>query len=200
MQKYNLFLIWQIFFVSLHSYSMLLLSMKQVTLRALEPEDIDYIFRWENDSKVWEWSIAHTPFSRHALTQYILDCSQVDIYTSKQLRLVAEALDTSSQSKQAVGCIDLYDFDPFHRRANMGILIDCRCRHHGYGAAMLSEFLDFCHHNLQLHQLYCEIAETNTDCLQLFEHHGFERQGMLRDWIFSHDSWTNAVMLSRLLD
>jgi len=174
--------------------------MKRVTLRALEPEDIDLIFRWENDPQVWEWSIAHTPFSRHALTQYILDCSQVDIYTAKQLRLVAVAPATESDSERVVGCIDLYDFDPFHRRANMGILIDSRYRRQGYGAAMLSQFIDFCHNNLQLHQLYCEIAETNTECLQLFDRHGFERQGVLHDWIFTHDSWLNAVMLSRLLD
>ena len=44
----------------------------EIRLRAVEPEDIEAIYRWENDHEVWQYSAAHTPFSRHQLTQYVM--------------------------------------------------------------------------------------------------------------------------------
>jgi diamine N-acetyltransferase len=60
---------------------------KKVSLRALEPTDLDFIYSWENNPNVWEISNTLVPFSKFVLTQY-LETQHLDIYTSKQLRLV----------------------------------------------------------------------------------------------------------------
>ena len=93
-----------------------------VNLRAMEPCDIDAIYRWENDPSVWGVSMSHQPFSRYALSRFIDENSGSDIYASRQLRLMADSGGTT------VGCIDLYDFDPYHRRAGVGLLVDSRMR------------------------------------------------------------------------
>src|SRR5665811_1054943 len=89
----------------------------KITLRPLEPEDIDLLYRWENDIEIWEVSNTKTPFSKHILAQYIAESAK-DIYETKQLRLII-----GNEKLQAVGAVDLFDFEPYHLRAGVGILI-----------------------------------------------------------------------------
>src|SRR5690554_7402873 len=80
---------------------------EKIFLRALEPADIDYLYRLENDENQWKFSSVSVPFSRNLLENYIAQ-SHKDIYEVKQVRLVI----CEKESFQAVGLIDLYDFDP----------------------------------------------------------------------------------------
>ena len=89
-----------------------------VYLRALEPEDLDLVFEIENDEDLWELSTTLTPFSKFLLKQYLKN-SHKDIYEAKQLRLVI----CKADNQEALGMIDLFDFDPKHRRAGVGIVI-----------------------------------------------------------------------------
>lgn len=169
--------------------------MAQIRLRALEPHDIDHIYLWENDPSVWEHSIHHTPFSRHELTQYILEASLSDIYSTKQLRLIAE----DCNSNTVVGCIDLTNFDPYHKRAEVGIIVDPTFRNQGYGKAIVSSLLPFCNSSLQLHQLYCIVNATNLPSIHIFQSNGFFQIATLPQWIKTDNGWVDAMMFSRLL-
>ena len=89
----------------------------KIKLRPLEPADIDLLYQWENDLSIWEISNTKTPFSKHVLAQYIVEAAK-DIYETKQLRLIIQ-----NENLEAVGAIDLFDFDPYHLRAGVGVLI-----------------------------------------------------------------------------
>ena len=89
-----------------------------IRLRALEPEDLEYLYKWENDMDLWEVSDTLTPFSIFTLKKYIETC-HLDIYTTKQLRLMVERIEPQTR----VGLVDLYDFDPYHQLAGIGIMI-----------------------------------------------------------------------------
>lgn len=169
--------------------------MPSVKLRALEPQDIDPIYHWENDPSVWEHSIHHTPFSRHELTQYIMEASLSDIYSAKQLRLIAE----DNETNQAVGCIDITNFDPYHQRAEVGIIVDLSFRNRGYGRAIINALIPFCSSSLQLHQLYCIITASNIQSIRIFEANGFIRSATLPHWIKTSGGWTDATLLTKLL-
>ena len=84
---------------------------ENILIRALEPEDLEYLYKWENDMDLWDVSDTLTPFSHFTLKKYI-ENAHVDIYTSKQLRLMITRVDT----QEPIGLIDLYDFDPYHQR------------------------------------------------------------------------------------
>ena len=71
-------------------------------LRALEAEDVDLLYVWENDPAVWGVSGTLAPFSRHTLRRF-LDEQRFDLYAARQLRLVVETLDG-----RAVGLVDLF--------------------------------------------------------------------------------------------
>ena len=61
-----------------------------VSLRALEPEDVDFLYELENDKALWEISETQAPFSRYLLREFISN-AHLDIYQTKQLRLVIGA-------------------------------------------------------------------------------------------------------------
>lgn len=87
-----------------------------IKLRALEPEDIDFLYHLENEESLWEVSETQLPFAKHLLQDYIQHAHQ-DIYEAKQYRYVI-AID-----EKPLGCVDLYDFSPKHHRAAVGIAL-----------------------------------------------------------------------------
>lgn len=150
-----------------------------IRLRAVEPEDLELLYRWENDETNWKQSNTLVPYSRYILKKYIAG-SRKSIYETGQLRLMIEVL----PEERTVGTIDLYDFDHFHNRAGVGILIaDPADRRKGYASAALVCLIGYAFETIGLHQLWCNILENNTESLQLFTHHGFLICGSRREWV-----------------
>lgn len=157
-----------------------LLENENIILRALEPEDIDGLFAVENDRKLWQVSNTLAPFSRHLLEQYISKSHQ-DIYEARQLRLAI----SPRNGKGLLGLIDLFDFDPQHLRAGIGIVVLEEHQNHGIASQALSMMLNYAFEHLNLHQVYAHIPAGNDRSRRLFERAGFRRSGTQRDWIRS---------------
>ena len=54
---------------------MITLQGKKVKLRALEPEDLDFLFKIENNTNFWEFSSTQVPFSKYMLKKIFRKCS-----------------------------------------------------------------------------------------------------------------------------
>jgi diamine N-acetyltransferase len=175
-----------------------MLKGKNVWLRAVEPEDVDFIYQMENDPAVWHAGNTIVPYSRFQIEQYALT-SQFNIYTDKQLRLMVDLIE-SSQKKKTIGSIDLYDFDPIHQRAGVGILIVQDERRKGFASESLGLLIRYCFDVLMLHQLYCSISPDNTKSLGLFQKHRFISCGIKRDWRLKEGKWTDEVMFQLIKD
>lgn len=156
---------------------MVTLKGKHIYLRALEPEDLEFIHTIENDENFWEISSAQTPYSRYAIKQY-LENAHKDIYEVKQLRLVI-----SNYKDAPLGMIDIFDFDFKNNRAGIGILIkETKDRNQGFASEALGLLTHYCFDHLYLHQLYCNISEENTASIHLFTRQGFKKAGLKQDW------------------
>jgi diamine N-acetyltransferase len=170
------------------------LEFGRIRFRALEPDDIDLLYEWENDASIWEVSNTFEPFSKYILAKYIKE-SQRDIYEAKEVRMIIETLDGT-----AVGAIDLFDFDPFHFRAGVGILIhNKKDRKLGYATDALQLLCNYAINYLRLHQLYANISEENTASIQLFTSNGYELCGTKKDWRNTLDGWKAELMFQRIL-
>jgi diamine N-acetyltransferase len=170
------------------------LEFGKVRFRALEPDDIDLLYEWENDAKIWEVSNTFEPFSKYILAKYIKE-SQRDIYEAKEVRMIIETLEGT-----AVGAIDLFDFDPFHFRAGVGILIhNEKDRKLGYANDSLQLLCNYAADFLRLHQLYANISEDNTASIQLFTSNSFELCGTKKDWRNTLDGWKAELMFQKIL-
>jgi diamine N-acetyltransferase len=172
-----------------------LMKGSNVRLRAVEPGDVDFILQIENDPLAWQAGNTVVPFSRFQIEQYVLT-TQHNIFADKQLRLM---IDTIRQSPvRTIGCIDLFDFDPIHKRAGIGIIITEEERGKGYAAESLGLLIRYCTEILMLHQLYCNISPDNARSLRLFKKHGFVRCGIKKDWRFKEGKWTDEIMFQRI--
>jgi len=170
------------------------LSNKTIKLRAPEPEDLDLLYLWENNTEVWQISGTIVPFSRYVLKQYLENAGK-DIFEMKQLRLIIQL----NSNKRPVGAIDLFDFDPHHQRAGIGILIaESSDRRKGYAREALETAMDYCFQVLQLHQVYCNIASGNTASIKLFTAAGFEVVGEKKEWLKTGEGYKGELLLQRI--
>ena len=154
-----------------------LLQSELIKLRAMEPEDIEILYRWENDTDIWKVSNTIAPFSKYVLRQFIENQSR-DIYETRQLRLIIE----SRTSGTPVGAIDLFDLDPYNLRAGVGIALLIR----------------YCFQILGLNQLYCNIPADNIASQALFKSKGFRVIGLKKEWIKTTSDWQDEYMLQLL--
>ena len=166
---------------------------KVVKLRALEPGDLELLYICENNQDNWELRNTLTPFSKYTLKEYIKN-SHLDIFTTKQLRLVIESID----EKKAVGFIDLFDYDPYHLRAGVGIVISEKERRKHYASNALTLLTDYSFKILKLNQLYCIISEVNNKSLELFKKSGFKISGKKLEWINSETGFKDVYFLQLL--
>ncbi len=171
-----------------------ILSSGIVSLRALEPGDIDILYSWENDTSLWKLSNTHVPFSKHLLEQY-LKHSAHDIYELKELRLIIQ-----NRELKPVGIIDLFDFDPYHQRAGIGILIHSKeDRQHGYAFDSLMTIEKYALEVLGLKQLYASIPEDNAGSIKLFQKAGFGLTGIKKMWLHSREGWKDEWFFQKIL-
>ena len=59
-----------------------------ISLRALEPEDLDLLYHIENDDELWGVGVTNVPYSRYLLHDFISSTTG-DIYTDKQIRSIS---------------------------------------------------------------------------------------------------------------
>ena len=162
------------------------------TLRAPEPEDLDCLTRFENTLSLWEGAAATGPYSRFHLKRYI-ESVRNDIYADRQLRLMIE-----SPTGEVVGIIDLFNFEPFHSRAEVGIVIAEEERRKGIATLSLRLLAEYSFGYLGIHQLHTCINVENEASLRLFRRCGFEECARLKDWMRTGDGYRDVVMMQRL--
>lgn len=161
----------------------------KVILRALEPEDLDFVQEVENTEQFWEISATRVPYSRYLIKKYIQN-SHRDIYEVKQLRLMI-----CNYDKERLGMIDIFDLDPKDRRAAIGILIAKEeDRRKGYGAEVITLICNYCFAHLGLHQVYANVTANNSGSKSLFEKCGFSKVGVKKDWVLINGKFKDEIL------
>jgi diamine N-acetyltransferase len=163
-----------------------------IKLRAPEPQDLDALYWWENNSDFWHIGNTTSPYSRHALRCYIEELEH-DIFSTGQLRFIIEL----KSEQKAIGTIDVFDFDAFHSRAGIGILIDRNYRSKGYADLALKLLLDYGFSFLKIHQFYAYIPGNNEASVKLFSANGFNLSGELKDWI-NAEKYMNVLVYQKI--
>lgn len=162
-----------------------------IRLRAVEPEDLELLYKWENEEDNWKQSNTLVPFSKYILKRYIAN-SHKSLYETSQLRLMIDVI----PEVKTIGTIDLFDFDHYHLRAGVGILIaDPHDRKKGHGSAALECLIRYAFGTLGLHQLWCNILEGNEESMKLFLSHGFTLCATRKEWVRANDHFVTEYML-----
>jgi len=168
-----------------------MLHKDNIILRALEPEDVELLYEWENNMQIWKVSNTYTPFSKYQLEQFI-KLSSLDIYQTKQLRLMIDIME--NKETITVGIIDMFDFEPFHNRAGLGIIIHEKWRNKGIAGKALQLFINYATSELGIHNLYCNIDSENLMSQKLFISSGFELIGTKKEWLKTRNGYIDELM------
>lgn len=192
-----------------------------IRLRAVEPEDAELIHTWENDPDIWAVSGTTEPFSREQIRQFVeRQLRGEDLFRSGQLRLMIETrgasegardkieapgaegkIGTEPHSARTVGTVDLFEYDPLHSRAGLGILIyGSENLRRGYARDAVETLCRYARERLRLHQLWCSVTANNTASLELFRKAGFIESGTKRDWLWSPEGYLDEILFQKILD
>ena len=163
---------------------------KNLLLRALEPEDLDILYEWENNSEIWKYGSTLMPYSKFALRDYLNNSLQGIIY-SRQLRLMA----IDKKSGAAIGTVDIFDYDPIHQRAGIGILVDTPYRRKGWGSEILLLTANYAFNVLHLKQLYAYIPVSNTNSFKLLSKCGYKKAGILKSWLKTPEGFEDVYLM-----
>lgn len=181
----------------------------QVRLRALEMSDLNLLYDVENDLELAHCTTQLMPLSRAALKQFIQQSLTHDIFSLRQYRFVIEVCASSTlenrESEAAnrrlpVGFLDLTDFSPEHRRAEVGIAIFAPHRGQGYGTAALQQLAQWAHRQLSLVQLFAYVQADNSASLRLFEKAGFTATALLPSWFVKGGKAQDARLFQLVFD
>jgi diamine N-acetyltransferase len=169
-----------------------MLKSQDIQLRAIEPSDLDFIYILENDPEVWQVGNTLIPYSKYQIEQYVLS-TQHDLFSEKQMRLMIDRV-LPGPGNIPIGAVDLYDFDPYHKRAGVGIILIPEERGKGIAQEALSLLVRYCFEILDLHQLFCSITEGNIPSIRLFEQCGFIQCGTRKEWRFLNGTFMDELM------
>ncbi|MEG1498923.1 MAG: GNAT family protein [Bacteroidales bacterium] len=162
--------------------------------RAPEPTDIDFMYEQENQTDIWRVGHTIVPFSKEFLTRYVFSCMEDELNVSKQARFIIE----DRCLNQNIGILDLFNYDPIHRRAEIGILIVKEHQNQHYGSKILEKFFIYAWEILNLHQIYAEIASNNLSAYQLFCKTGFQTCALKREWFYEKGEWIDLIGFQKL--
>lgn len=160
---------------------------KNIYLRSLEADDIDFLYQIENDKRFWVLSDTRFPYSRNDLINYISNAKQA-IDKVGQYRFVI-----CNEMNQSVGFIDLFDYNAIHKRAGIGLIIAPEFQHKGYGKAALACLVDYAIETLKLTSLIANVLINNPISMRLFEGQEFKKIRVKKKWIRLEKSYIDEI-------
>jgi diamine N-acetyltransferase len=159
----------------------------EITLKAIEPADIDVLLKWENDPEIWTVTEVVEPLSKYKLDAYLKQTLAFDVFGLRQLRLmIHKVIDAESGFSEPVGTIDLFEFNPVHKHAGVGIMLLKEHRGQGVGKMALDQLHSYASEKLQLHSVYANVSETNTHSIKFFESYGFTKIAEYKEHLFEN--------------
>ena len=164
--------------------------------RAVELDDADLFYEWENDMSVWSVGQTERPFSHFALEQYVLQAQNDTFYAAGQMRLMVDLIDQGET--KTIGCVDLYDFSPKDFRAAMGILFSSEHRGRGYAKPVVEMLWEYVTKVYSLHCLYSFVPSDNLSSKKMLISSGFEPTGVLKDWLCENGKFKDVEVYQKI--
>ncbi len=168
---------------------------KKATLRALEPEDLELLYTIENDTETWDICSSKVNYSRYAIKQYLAQQPQ-EIEEAGELRLAI----TDSETKEAIGLIDLTSYSATNRSAEVGIALLKEKRGEGWGKAAIKEIEHYAKTHLNLRMLYAHTLAHNTSAAKnLFLTCQYTPVATLPEWHYSNGEYVDLTVFKKNL-
>ena len=99
-----------------------------------------------------------------------------------------------------LGCCGIHHIDDVNRTANLGYWVRSTAWNRGVASRAVEELRDFAFGERDLHRLEILVAAENTASQRVAEKAGATREALLRERLFLHGCYHDAVLLAILRD
>lgn len=171
-----------------------LLSTENLYLRALELADVSVLYKWENDEEYWCQGNTVQPYSAYSIKNYIEDSLKGDLFSTFQMRLMVCLATTN----EAIGCVDLFEFDAHNLTASIGLIIGPDFQNRGYGTHALDLLVKYASSYFHIRTFMVKILSINEKSKTVFIKEGFQQVGMLKKWIDVEGEFVDVLILQKI--
>ena len=161
---------------------------KDITLRAIEEEDLDLLQEMMNDPEIEKMTgVVGLPVSKREQKQWY------ENLTNKDVRLI---IDTEEHG--AIGVVMFTDINYRNSTAQLHLKIATSKQiwGKGYGTKATYAFIRYGLMEMNLHLIYCHIVEYNIASQRMTEKCGFKKEGLLRDRVYKNGKYYGITVWS----
>ncbi|GLY14998.1 spermidine N1-acetyltransferase [Kineosporia rhizophila] len=160
-----------------------------IRLRALEPDDLDFVHTLNNDSKIMTYWFEEPYESLQELREIYAQ----HIHDNRERRFVIEA-----PEGVRAGIVELVEIDYIHRTAEFQIIVAPGFQGRGYAREATTRALDYAFAVLNLHKVYLIVSVENPKAIHIYQQAGFVTEGELREEYFADGRYRNALRMGIL--
>jgi putative acetyltransferase len=165
------------------------LQVEGLQIRRAEPDDCSAIYEMFSSPKVLAGTLQLPYPSREQWRQRLAEPGE------GTYNLVAVV------GNRVVGMLSVHTFPNRPRRRHVGaigISVHEEWQGKGIGTALMRAGVDLADNWLNLMRLELEVYTDNESAIRLYERHGFEREGTLRQHAFRDGQYVDSYMMARL--
>ncbi len=168
---------------------------KRLVLRALEPEDAEFLAGVVNDPEVRDLLGAYElvfPVGPKAEAKWIASVSarEGEAHMTVTLR----------RGGRPIGILSVKDMDDRNASAHLSIVLERPSWDQGFGTEAVAGVLDFLFNRMNVHRVWLRVNERNVRAIRCYEKCGFSRDGILREDHFERGCWASSIIMSVLAD
>ncbi len=169
-----------------------MIRLGDVTLRPLEPRDVDSLYSFRNDWEVIQYLGGFSAgYSRKNLSDWVTAHRN---RADEVLWTIAEA-----RTDKSIGHVGLYKIDNRVRKAEFAIVIGDRDSWgKGLGRKVTRAVVEWGFEQLNLHKVSLSVLDFNRRAILLYQSLGFRKEGVLRDEQFRSGRYHDVVLMSVL--
>ncbi|WP_242916868.1 GNAT family N-acetyltransferase [Pontibacter liquoris] len=171
----------------------LLLETKRLYLRELTPALYKELFTTQRKPAIMAYLGLHTDQEYKEAEIRFTKGATTFFSTFKLFHLLDKA------SHQVIGRCDYHTWVPTHRRAEVGYVITSEAfKNRGLMAEALEAVLACGYEHMNLYRVEAMVSPKNTPSMQLLQHFGFKKEGLLRNHYMVEDVLEDSVVYSLL--
>lgn len=163
-----------------------------IRLRALERDDLGYVHRLSNDSKIMSYWFEE-PYE--ALVE-LTDIYDRHVHDTRERRFVIES--GSGIETVRSGIVELVEIDYIHRGAEFQIIVDPAQQGRGIAGTATRLALDYAFGVLNLHKVFLIVSTENEKAIHIYRKAGFVVEGELREEFFADGRYRDALRMGIL--
>ena len=160
----------------------------KIHLRAIEPSDWEYFFKWNLDSERARYlSFVWPPTSAESLKVWTLEQSKKKL-ENDEFRWVIE-----NNKGEPVGSIDTHSCVPRNGSFSYGVDIAEGYRRKGYASEAIKLVLKYYFQQLRYQKVTVPVHSDNPASIALHQKLGFTKEGVLRRMVFSNGQYQDEI-------